>query len=113
MKDPTLLENLRLLVEPATMGDPMRPLLWVSKSHEKLAAALRELGHKMGSLTQRYVKRHGSDQKGAEARRLCGKEGNFEHLAALGFLLLAATLVIVGLASALLGRDFMLRRERQ
>jgi hypothetical protein len=44
LKDPTLLENLRLLVEPATMGGPMRPLLWVSKSHEKLAAALRELG---------------------------------------------------------------------
>lgn len=41
------------------------------------------------------------------------EEGNFEHLAALGFLLLAATLVIVGLASAMLGRDFMLRRERQ
>ncbi len=41
------------------------------------------------------------------------EEGNFEHLAALGFLLLAATLVIVGLASMLLGRDFMLRRERQ
>jgi iron(III) transport system permease protein len=41
------------------------------------------------------------------------EEGNFEHLAALGFLLLAATLAIVGLASALLGRDFMLRRERQ
>jgi hypothetical protein len=43
-KDPTLLENLRQLVEPATMGDPMRPLMWVSKSHAKLAAALREMG---------------------------------------------------------------------
>ena len=41
------------------------------------------------------------------------EEGNFESLAALGFLLLIATLVIVGLATALLGRDFMLRRERQ
>lgn len=40
------------------------------------------------------------------------EEGNFEHLAALGFLLLIATLAIVGLASAALGRDFMLRRER-
>ncbi len=40
------------------------------------------------------------------------EEGNFEHLAALGFLLLVATLAIVGLATALLGRDFMLRRER-
>ncbi|HEX4368601.1 MAG TPA: iron ABC transporter permease [Rhodopila sp.] len=41
------------------------------------------------------------------------EEGNFESLAALGFLLLISTLVIVGIATALLGRDFMLRRERQ
>lgn len=40
------------------------------------------------------------------------EEGNFEHLAALGFLLLAATLVIVAGATAFLGRDFMMRRER-
>jgi hypothetical protein len=46
-KDPGLLEDLRRLVEPATMGDPTRPLLWVSKSHAKLAAALREMGHKI------------------------------------------------------------------
>jgi len=46
-KDPTLLENLRQLVEPATMGDPMRPLLWVSKSHAKLAEALSAMGHKI------------------------------------------------------------------
>jgi iron(III) transport system permease protein len=39
--------------------------------------------------------------------------GNFEQLAALGFMLLILTLAIVGCASALLGRDFMLRRERQ
>jgi iron(III) transport system permease protein len=41
------------------------------------------------------------------------EEGNFEHLAALGFLMLASTMVIVGIATALLGRDFMLRRDRQ
>src|SRR6185437_16787069 len=45
-------DDLRLLVEPAVpaqagMGDPMRPLMWVSKSHAKLAAALREKGHKI------------------------------------------------------------------
>ena len=43
--DPTVVEDLRLLVEPATMGDPMRALLWVSKSHEKLAFQLAEMGH--------------------------------------------------------------------
>jgi hypothetical protein len=51
-KDPTLLENLRQLLEStvpakAGMGDPMRPLMWVSKSHAKLALALREMGHKI------------------------------------------------------------------
>jgi DDE family transposase len=46
-QDPSLLETLRQLVEPATMGDPMRPLLWVSKSHAKLAEALSAMGHKI------------------------------------------------------------------
>src|SRR5271170_2459486 len=49
--DPTVLEDLRRLVEPATMGDPMRPLLWVSKSWAKLAAALRELNHTISANT--------------------------------------------------------------
>jgi len=50
-RDPTLLEHLQRLLEPATMGDPMRPLRWVSKSHDKLATALREMGHKVSSST--------------------------------------------------------------
>ena len=48
-KDPTLLEDLRRLLEPATLGDPMRPLLWVSKSHAKLAQALRDMGHRVSA----------------------------------------------------------------
>ena len=44
-RDPTLVSDLQRLAEPATMGDPMRPLLWVSKSHAKLAAELRKMGH--------------------------------------------------------------------
>jgi Rhodopirellula transposase DDE domain len=46
-RDSTLLEDLRQLLEPATMGDPMRPLRWVSKSHAKLAAALCAMGHQI------------------------------------------------------------------
>src|SRR5215470_4816424 len=42
--DGTLLDDLRRIVEPATLGSPVRPLLWVSKSYEKLAAALRPHG---------------------------------------------------------------------
>ncbi len=40
------------------------------------------------------------------------EEGKFEHLAALGFMLLAATIVIVGVGYRLVGGDFMMRRER-
>src|ERR1700730_16916106 len=44
-RDATLLDDLKRLVEPATLGDPVRPLLWVSKSLDKLASALTEMGH--------------------------------------------------------------------
>src|SRR5687768_12937914 len=30
-RDATLIEGLLGIIEPATLGDPMRPLLWVSK----------------------------------------------------------------------------------
>ena len=39
------------LVEPSTLGDPMRPLLWVSKSLQKLAAALTSMGFPAGADT--------------------------------------------------------------
>jgi Rhodopirellula transposase DDE domain len=44
-RDATLLDDLKRLVEPATLGDPTRPLLWVSKSLDKLASALTDMGH--------------------------------------------------------------------
>ena len=43
--DPTLLNDLKRIVEPVTLGDPVKPLLWVSKSHDKLAAAMQAIGH--------------------------------------------------------------------
>jgi hypothetical protein len=43
--DATLLQDLKRLVEPAAPGDPVRPLLWVSKSLDKLTCALAGMGH--------------------------------------------------------------------
>jgi len=43
--DPTVTEDLERLVDPATRGDPERPLRWTSKSAAKLTVGLRELGH--------------------------------------------------------------------
>lgn len=46
-RDPTLLDDLRSLVEPSTRGDPQAALLWTAKSLRNLAAGLRELGHRI------------------------------------------------------------------
>jgi hypothetical protein len=83
--DPTVLEDLRGLVEPATMGDPMRPLLWVSKSREKLTAALRALNHAVSANTvakmltalgySRQVNR-----KTKEGRRHPDRDRQFQHI---------------------------------
>jgi hypothetical protein len=49
--DPELVPELKRLVEPATLGDPMRPLMWVSKSMDKLAATLTAMGHPISADT--------------------------------------------------------------
>ena len=51
--DPELVPELKRLVEPATLGDPMRPLIWVSKSMDKLAATLTAMGHPISADTVR------------------------------------------------------------
>jgi hypothetical protein len=58
--DPKLLDDLNALVELAARGDPMSPLRWTSKSLRKLAAELRELGHKIShTLVGELLKRLG------------------------------------------------------
>jgi hypothetical protein len=86
-KDPTLLDDLRKLLEPATMGDPMRPLRWVSKSHAKLATALRGMGHKVSAsslpklLEQVGYRRH-VNRKTKEGNSHPDRDAQFEHISA-------------------------------
>src|SRR5262245_4140757 len=49
--DHALLPELKMLVEPATRGDTVRPLMWVSKSHEKPARELASCGHSVSPNT--------------------------------------------------------------
>jgi len=44
-EDPTLLSDLKSLLEPVTRGDPMRRQLWTSLSLRKLHAEMRRRGH--------------------------------------------------------------------
>ena len=84
-KDPTLLVDLERLLEPATMGDPMRPLRWVSKSHDKLATALRAMGHKVSSssipklLGELKYCRH-SNRKTKEGGKHPDRDAQFEYI---------------------------------
>jgi hypothetical protein len=42
-RDTTLIEDLRNVIEPATLGDPMRPLLWVCENNELRTYCIRDV----------------------------------------------------------------------
>ena len=83
--DPGLVPALERLVAPATLGDPMRPLIWVSKSMEKLAATLTEMGHPISADTVRkeLVKlgfSRQSNRKAEEGSKHPDRNAQFEHI---------------------------------
>jgi hypothetical protein len=47
VEDPTILDDLKKLVEPETRGDPMQTLLWTTRSLRNLAKALAKRRHKV------------------------------------------------------------------
>jgi DDE family transposase len=84
-KDPGLVAALKRLIEPATLGDPVRPLLWVSKSMDKLARSLTAMGHKVGADTVRkelsklgFSRQH--NRKTDEGARHPDRDAQFEHI---------------------------------
>jgi hypothetical protein len=84
-EDPGLVPELKRLVEPATLGDPMRPLIWVSKSMDKLAAALTGMGHPISADTvaKELVKLGFSRQhnrKADEGSKHPDRNAQFEHI---------------------------------
>ena len=84
-KAPALVDELRRIVEPATLGDPMRPLTWVSKSLEKLAAELTALGYPISHETVRSelakigFSRQGN-YKADEGSKHPDRNAQFEHI---------------------------------
>src|SRR3984957_13812683 len=67
------------------MGDPMRPLMWVSKSHAKLAAALCEMGHKIAKssipkLLELLKYRRQVNRKTLEGSHNPDRDAQFEHI---------------------------------
>ena len=59
-EDPTLVADLKRLVEPTTRGDPMQPLLWTTRSLRNLVNALAAKGPQgLPDGRQRASARHG------------------------------------------------------
>jgi hypothetical protein len=87
-KDPTLLADLDVLVDPETRGDPESPLRWTCKSTRKLAAELVSRGHKVSAQTvaillseQGYSLQ--ANRKTTEGRSHPDRNAQFEHINAL------------------------------
>ena len=83
--DPELVPELKRLVEPVTLGDPMRPLIWVSKSMDKLAETLTAMGHPISADTVRkelvklgFSRQH--NRKADEGSKHPDRNAQFEHI---------------------------------
>ena len=67
-----------------TLGDPTRPLMWVSKSHAKLALALEGLGHRVSAtripqLLERLGYRRQVNRKSLEGGHHVDRNAQFEY----------------------------------
>jgi transposase len=84
-KDPTLLADLERLVDADSRGDPEQPLRWTAKSVRTLAAALRELGHRVSFRTvARLLRELGyslqANAKTREGRQHPDRDAQFAHI---------------------------------
>jgi hypothetical protein len=80
-----LLKDLHDLVDLATRGDPMSPLLWTCKSTRHLAEALGAMGHDVSHQTvARLLSESGynlqADRKTEEGKDHPDRDAQFEHI---------------------------------
>ena len=85
MKDPTLLPDLKALVESTTRGDPESPLLWTARSQRNLVAALAKQGHTLSMKSvARLLKELGyslqANRKRMEGAQHPDRDAQFEHI---------------------------------
>src|SRR3954451_11178589 len=83
--DRSLLEDLKHLVDPATRGDPVSPLLWTCKSTRHLAQALGPMNHQVSHQTVgRLLTELGynlqANRKTQEGKDHPDRDAQFEHI---------------------------------
>jgi hypothetical protein len=84
-KDPTLLPDLKKLVESTTRGDPESPLLWTARSQRNIVEALKKQGHITSpNMVSRLLKGLGyslqANRKRLEGAQHPDRNAQFEHI---------------------------------
>jgi hypothetical protein len=84
-EDPTLIGDLKTLVEPATRGDPMQPLLWTTQSLRNLVKALAKMGHEVcptvvGELLRAIGYRLQANSKTREGGQHIDRDAQFQYI---------------------------------
>lgn len=84
-RDPTLVGDLRKLVEDATRGDPESPLLWTARSQRNLVLELGKLGHRVSTnIVARSLKEIGyslqANRKRMEGAQHPDRNAQFENI---------------------------------
>ena len=84
-KQPEILKELESLAEPATKGDPMSPLLWVSKSLRNLSRELSKKGYNAGYTTVSNLLKDAGyslqlNRKEREGKSVPDRNAQFEYI---------------------------------
>jgi hypothetical protein len=85
VEDPTLVVDLKSLVEPGTRGDPMRVLLWTTRSLRHLVEGLAHKGHKVcptvvGDLLRGMGYSLQANSKTREGDQHIDRDGQFHYI---------------------------------
>ncbi len=84
-KDPTLLPDLKALIESTTRGDPESSLLWTARSQRNIVTALKKQGHQTNkNMVASLLKKLGyslqANRKRLEGAQHPDRNAQFEHI---------------------------------
>ena len=84
-QDPSLLVDLKRMIEPVTRGDPMQPLLWTTRSLRNLVKELAKKGHEVcptvvGDLLHGLGYRLQANSKTREGSKHIDRDAQFQYI---------------------------------
>ena len=114
--DPTLIVDLKRLVEPTTRGDPMQPLLWTTRSLRNLVNALATKGHEVcptvvGKLLRDMGYSLQANSKTREGDQHIDRDAQFQYINTQAIAFLAANEPVISVDTKKKGVPQTARKE--